>query len=359
MRQKCLILYLLIIAFLLIPNSGCQKQAQVEGQLKVDRSRIEELTIDETDSNEPPPRIKFDKVVLDFGKVGPGTRSTDEIKFSNTGEGVLKISKVSKCCGLVVTMEKDEYAPGESGVLKVIFNASPNTGKFMRNLVVHSNDVTSPSVRLTVNAEIIPKIACIPDSLRLLLGEENAGCDKLTIKSLDSQPFAITGIRSTGDCITTDYDPAVKAKEFVLDLKVDMEKLQNNQKGSIDFNLTHPEGSIAYVRFNVIPKYTVKQPLIILFNCEPQKPILRNIWIYNNYDEDFEIESAISQNNIIKVANQSKVDNGYQLNLEITPPEKEDKTKFTDVLSITVKGGEKIKVTCNGYFESATGSTKK
>jgi len=138
-----------------------------------------------------------------------------------------------------------------------------------------------------------------------------------------------------------------------------MEKLQNNQKGSIDFNLTHPEGSIAYVRFNVIPKYTVKQPLIILFNCEPQKPILRNIWIYNNYDEDFEIESAISQNNIIKVANQSKVDNGYQLNLEITPPEKEDKTKFTDVLSITVKGGEKIKVTCNGYFESATGSTKK
>jgi len=349
MRQKCLILYLLIIAFLLIPNSGCEEQAKVKGELKVDRTETKKLTVNTPDSNGPPPRIKFDNVVMDFGKVGPGTRSTDELKFTNTGEGVLKISKVSKCCGIVTTLEKNEYAPGESGSVKVTFNASTNSGKFLRNVVVHSNDLTSPSVRITVKAEIIPKIACKPDSLKLFLDEENGGCEKLTIKSLDGQPFAITGIRSTANCITADYDPAVEAPEFVLDLKVDMEKIQNNQKGNINFNLSHPEGKTASVRFNVIPKYTIKQPLLILFNCEPQKPLQRTIWIYNNYD-DFEIESAISQNNMIKIANQNKIDNGYQLDLEITPPEKGDKAKFTDVLDITIKGGEKLKVTCNGYF---------
>ncbi len=350
MRRKCLILYPLIVGFILFLSSGCQKQAKVDRELKFDQTETEELMVGAPDSNEPSPNIKLDKVVLDFGKVGPGTKSTDEIKLTNTGEGVLKISKVSNCCGVVAILDKDEYAPGESGALKVIYNASAQTGKFMRHIVVHSNDVINPSVRLTIKAEIVPKIACKPNNLKLFLDEENAGCSKLTIKSLDDQPFAITRIRSTANCITADYDSTVKATEFVLDLKVDMEKIQNNQKGNIDINLTHPEGNIAFVRFNVIPKYTVKQPLLILFNCEPQKPILRNIWIYNNYNEDFEIESAISQNNTIKIVNQSKVDNGYQFDLEITPPEKGDKIKFTDVLSIAIKGGEKLKVTCNGYY---------
>jgi hypothetical protein len=104
------------------------------------------------------------------------------------------------------------------------------------------------------------------------------------------------------------------------------------------------------VRFNVIPKYTIKQPLLILFNCEPQKTLQRKIWIYNNYKDDFEIESATSEKNMIKVARQTRVENGYQLDLEIIPPEKKGKAKFTDVLNITLKGGEKLKVTCNGYF---------
>lgn len=349
MRQKGFILYLLIVTILLIPNSGCEEQAKVE-DIKVNRTESDKLTADTPDPNGPQPRIKFDNVVLNFGNVGPGTKSTSELKFTNTGEGILKITKVSKCCGIVASTDKDEYAPGENGSVKVIFNASSNTGRFRRNIVVHSNDLLNPGVRLTIKAEIIPKIACHPDSLRLILSEENAGCEKVTIKSLDDQPFAITRIRSTANCITADYDPAIKAPEFVIDLKVDMEKIQSNQKGEINFNLSHPEGKTASVRFNVIPKYTIKQPLMILFNCEPQKTLQRTIWIYNNYKDEFEIESAVSENKMITIANQTKIENGYQLDLEITPPEKKGKAKFTDVLNITLKGGEKLKVTCNGYF---------
>jgi hypothetical protein len=360
MRRKCLILYPLIIALLLMPYSGCQKQTEMKAELKTEHTETKKPIMGAPDANGPSPKIKVDKVVLDFGKVGPGTKSTGKIKISNTGEGVLKISKVSNCCGLVTKLEKREYAPGESGTLNVIYNASGQTGKFLRNMVVHSNDATNPSVRLTIKADIVPKVVCKPKSLKLFLDEENAGCEKLTIKSLDDQPFAITSIKSTANCITADFDPTAKAAEFVLDLKVDMEKIQNNHKGGIDFTLTHPEGKSAYVRFNVIPKYTVKQPLVILFNCEPKKPIQRNIWIYNNYGEDFEIESAISQNNLIKVVNKSKVDNGYQLDLEITPPEKGNNIKFTDTLGITIKGDKRLKVACNGYYaRSKTSPTKK
>ncbi len=360
MRRYCFILYFLIVGFILFHQSGCQEQAKVEGDLKSSVSdEIEELTVSVPDSNKPAPKIKFDKVVLDFGEVGLGTKSTDEFKITNIGEGVLKITKVGQCCGVVATLEKDEYAPGESGVLKVIYNAPMRTGPQIRQLRISSNDTTNPIVRLSIKSKIVSKIACKPDKLKLFLDEENAGCDKLTIRSLDNQPFAITRIRSTADCITADFDPMVKATEFVIDLKVDMEKIQKNQKGSIDINLTHPEGNFASIRFDVLPKFTVRPPLLIVFNAEPQKPIIRKVWIFNNYNEDFEIESTSSKANTIKVINQSKVNNGYQFEVEITPPAQEGELRFTDVFNIDIKGGEKKAVTCNGYYVRSKTSAQK
>jgi len=350
MKRNYLILYLLTVLSILFLNSSCQEQARVEEKLKSIPTEDEELMTVVYDPNQPSPKIKFEKVTIDFGKVGPGIKSTDEFRFTNSGEGVLKITKVGGCCGVVTKLEKDEYAPGESGVLKVTYNASVQIGKVMRQLVVHSNDKTNPGTRLTIKAEIVAKIACDPNKLKLFLDEENAGCDKLTINSLDDQPFAITGIRSTGNCITAEFDPTVKATEFVLDLEVDMEKLEKNQKGHIDINLTHPEGKMTFVRFDVLPKYTLNPQLLTVFNAEPKKPIIRKVYIFNNYNEDFEIASTTSKKNTIKVINQSKVNNGYQFIVEITPPEQEKQLKFTDVFNINIKGGEKKAITCNGYY---------
>jgi len=359
MKRNQIILTLLTVLLISLINSGCQEQAKVEEELKPIPTKDEELTTLVYDPNQPSPKMKFEKVTLDFGKVGPGTKSTGEFKFTNAGDEVLKITKVGQCCGVVTKLDKHEYTPGESGVLNITYNASVQIGKVIRQLVVHSNDKANPSTRLTIKAEIEAKIACEPNKMKLFFDEENAGLDKLTIKSLDDQPFAITAMRSTGNCITADFDPSVKANKFILDLKVDMEKLEKNQKGSIDFNLTHPQGKITYVRFDVVPKYTINPQILIVFNAEPKKPIMRKLWIFNNYDEDFEIESTSSKDNTIKVTNQSKVNRGYQFEVEIIPPEqKERELRFTDVLNIDIKGGEKKAITCNGYYARIKASPK-
>jgi hypothetical protein len=358
MKPNHVILILLVALSTLLINSGCQEQAKVGEELKATPTGDKEMKTLVYDPNQPSPKMKFEKVSLDFGKVGPGTKSTGEFKFTNAGNEILKITKVGQCCGVVTKLEKREYAPGENGVLNITYNASVRIGKVMRQLVVHSNDKANPSTRLTIKAEVVAKIACDPEALKLMLNEENAGCGKLTISSLDGQPFAITAMRSTGNCITADFDPSVKATKFVLDLKVDMEKLEKNQKGSIDFNLTHPEGRIAYVRFDVVPKYTLNPQILIVFNAVPQKPITRKVWIFNNYQEDFEIESTSSKSNTIKVTNQNKVNRGYQLEVEITPPEQNNQLRFTDVLNIDIKGGEKKAITCNGYYLRSKTSTK-
>jgi hypothetical protein len=73
------------------------------------------------------PRITFEKTVCDLGDVGQGTKNTCEFRFTNTGRGLLKIGKISRTCGCTVfQLDKKEYPPNETGVIKVIYTS----GKF-------------------------------------------------------------------------------------------------------------------------------------------------------------------------------------------------------------------------------------
>ncbi|MGB2863568.1 MAG: DUF1573 domain-containing protein [Sedimentisphaerales bacterium] len=329
-----------ICGLVLFLQIGCQEQAKM------------------TDSFVP--EIKFEKMIYDFGEIGPSAKQTGEFKFTNVGEGLLKITKVGKCCGVVPRLDKMEYKPGESGALKVEWNSGPRESTMTRQLVVHSNDPNTPATNLTIKAKVVLQIDWEPKRLKLFLDEENAGCSKITISSVDNQPFSITGIKSTADCITADYDPSVKATKYVLEPKVDSEKLQKSLKGRINISLDHPKGNAAVVLYSVLPKYTVNPPLLIIFNAEPNKPIVRKISVLDNYGKDFEIESVSSKNGIVamKILEKKKIRNGYQLDVEITPPADEGKTRFTDLFSVSIKGGETLPIRCNGYYTKRKAKAK-
>jgi len=255
---------------------GCQEQAKMTA--------------------ETAPTIKFESLVYDFGEVGPSVMNTGQFKFTNTGKGLLEITKVARCCGVVTKLDKMKYAPGESGTLEVEWNSGPLESTMTKNIVVHSNDPNTPATNLTIKAKVVLQIDWEPKRLKLFLDEENAGCPKITISSIDHRPFSITEFKSTVDCITADYDPSVKATKFVLEPKVDIEKLQKSLKGRINISLDHPMGNMAVILFSVLPKYTVNPPLLIIFNAEPEKPIVRKISVLNNYGKEFEIESLSSEN---------------------------------------------------------------
>ena len=58
------------------------------------------------------PRISFEKTVYDLGNVGQGTKSSCEFRFTNTGQTLLKIGKISRTCGCTVfQLDKKEYPP--------------------------------------------------------------------------------------------------------------------------------------------------------------------------------------------------------------------------------------------------------
>jgi len=344
------------ITGILLLASGCQKQTETSKEFNVERA-VSEADItqpnkpdDLSKEDMPRPKIKFEKELLDLGQIGPGAQTTGEFKFTNIGDDTLEIKNISQCCGVVTQLDKNTYEPGESGVLKIEYNSTAQLGVIRRQPIVESNDPVQPNAALIVKVEVVEKVTCEPDRLKLFLDEENASCPKLKIDSIDGQIFSIVGFKSTADCITADFDPSVQAAQFVLDLKVDMEKLADNTKGQINIMLSHPECKVASVLFDVLPKFELKPSMMIVFRAKPNEPITRQITVLNNYKEAFEIESIVSKENTIKLLNQSKISDGYSLDIEITPPPDNGKPRFTDTLSIKIKNGETLTIPCNGYY---------
>jgi len=356
MRRNCLILTVFVVGSVLFLPIDCQGQALVAEESKPVLTESKPAVVQEKAKTapeaKPAPGITFEKVVHDFGEVGPETKNVCEFKFTNTGDSLLKITKVSKTCGCTpYTLAKKEYAPGETGTLKVKYNASKRAGRVARTLYVYSNDKARPKIKLTIKARIMQKVDCKPKKLNLLLEEENAGCSEITLTSLDNRPFSIKRFRSTGNCITADVNSSVKATKFVIEAKVDIEKLRKRLNGRIDISLTHPECKTVAILFKALPEFKISPPSINILGAEPQKPITREVWILNNYGDDFEVESTSSKKGIIKVLSQERIDNRYKFELEITPPVPKGNRKFfNDVFLVNIKGGDKLSIICRGFY---------
>ncbi len=307
------------------------------------------------------PKLVFESKLIEFGKIGPETKVSGEFRFTNEGNAPLEISKISQCCGVAITYENKKYAPGEKGVINVTYTASKQQGQITRNPIVSSNDPTDPNIILLLTVEIINKVVTKPESLKLFLDTDNAGCPKLIVSSIDGQAFAVIGMQSTGNCITAQIDPYLKGTQIELDLKADIEKLKINKTGEIDVRVTHPEMDIVTLPFDVLSRFTVIPPKITIMTADPQVPYERDILVYNKYDQKFEIESISSKNNYITVLADSmtEVKNGYQFKIKVLPPPREGKTSFNDELDIQVKNGELLKVNCSGYYNLPESSETK
>ena len=259
MKPKYIALVYLVLGCALLWQSGCQEQARVDAEPE---ALEEPQKVDSAAADGPQPKITFETPGINFGEVPPNQLNKGQIKFTNTGAGALKISKVARCCSVVATLAEDkkEYAPGESGAVNVEWRSGSQPINFARELVIHSNDKSNPAAKLKIQANIVLRVTWEPKRLRLFLDEDNGGSQNLTISSLDDQPFSITSFKSTSDCITADFDPSVKATKFVLEPKVDTEKLNDNLKGRIMIGLTHPDGNAAVILFDVLAKYSIRSP---------------------------------------------------------------------------------------------------
>ncbi|NIP25714.1 MAG: DUF1573 domain-containing protein [Phycisphaerae bacterium] len=308
------------------------------------------------EANEPGPEITFESLIYDYGEIGAGTRNSCEFSFKNTGATLLKISNVNAPCGCTVPkLDKKEFAPGEGGTLTVIYRPGNTSGSATKRLYVNSNDKAKPRLGLTIKAKVVMKVEHSPERLNLLLKGENAGCPEITLKSRDNVAFAIKGFKSTGNSITADFDPSVKAASFNLKPKTDIEKLRKALRGQIDIDVTHPECKKVTIIFDTLAEFKIDPRVVYVREAQPKQPVTKKVRVFSNYNEDVEIESTSSRNGTIKVLGKEKIRNGYQFEIQITPPDAEAKRRvFTDVFYVKLKDAEQMQITCYGIYSKKT-----
>ena len=71
----------------------------------------------------------------------------------------------------------------------------------------------------------------------------------LLSEAFDEQPFAITEFVATADAVTANFDPNKKRRKFVLQTKIDRQKMGTSSNGRIEITITHPDNPSIYGSF--------------------------------------------------------------------------------------------------------------
>ncbi len=104
----------------------------------------------------------------DFGTVWDHKNVDHLFTFTNTGAEPLVIEDIRSTCGCTVPeLEKKEYAPGESGEIKVIFNPHNRKGLNERTVTVITNSSQQRVHQLSIKAQVKPVLFVGQEFIRL------------------------------------------------------------------------------------------------------------------------------------------------------------------------------------------------
>lgn len=139
-------------------------------------------------------RIEFDRLEHNFGPIFDTGPVETTFTFTNRGPGMLRIQSVHGSCGCTVpALAKTEYAPGESGTIRVSFNPHGRKGPQQTTVTVTTNQESNPISVLTVKSEVLKVVEFDPPYAAF--GQLNRGeARTLTVQVIGRTPdFAVTG----------------------------------------------------------------------------------------------------------------------------------------------------------------------
>jgi len=102
------------------------------------------------------PAFKFEKEVIDYGKIAQNSDGNRVFKFKNTGKTPLIITNVKGSCGCTVPTKPEEpIMPGKTGEIKVKY-ATDRIGRFSKTVTITSNATEARKV-VRIKGEVLKK----------------------------------------------------------------------------------------------------------------------------------------------------------------------------------------------------------
>ncbi len=115
--------------------------------------------------------ITFTHKEHNFGKIDEaGGKVSTVFEFKNEGMEPLVLSNVRASCGCTTpTWTRTPIEPGQTGTITVTYNPNGRPGRFQKTVTITSN-ATTPTVKLYIKGEVIPKQAKPADKYPVKIG---------------------------------------------------------------------------------------------------------------------------------------------------------------------------------------------
>ena len=130
---------LLYIAFIAVLMWSCG-----DDESKINTSLVNNPASASESKNTKEPKIEFNVMEHDFGKMIQGEQVSFSYKFKNTGNAPLIISAVERTCGCTeIKFPKEPIKPGGEGVIHITYDSKGHKGFQNKRIIVKAN--TNPS----------------------------------------------------------------------------------------------------------------------------------------------------------------------------------------------------------------------
>ncbi|MDR0498489.1 MAG: DUF1573 domain-containing protein [Holophagales bacterium] len=107
----------------------------------------------------PEPRIAFDAIHHDFGRVLRGQKVSHKYKAANNGDAPLQIKEIQVSCGCSsAILGQRSLLPGESTFIEVQYDSSGDIGAIRKGIDVILSDPANPTVGLTFEANVVREV---------------------------------------------------------------------------------------------------------------------------------------------------------------------------------------------------------
>jgi hypothetical protein len=165
------------------------------------------------------PRIQFDSVNFDFGRVKSGEVVRHDFIFTNAGSAMLEILDVKPGCGCTTAGEWDKRVePGKTGRIPLQFNSTAFSGLVAKSATINCNDANQTNVVVLLRGTVWKPIDVQPTMAVFTFSSDVQKEESrfLSITNNTAAPIALTDLQSTNAAFRAELKTLKEGWDFEL-----------------------------------------------------------------------------------------------------------------------------------------------